>query len=90
MRMALDRRILKRSNLEFFKLLGTGSGKTFTTKDADPLRWGLLMVGDISLISSTGIATACGEEGICGRPHRCPRQMVEARTFQECPNNELK
>ena len=46
MRMALDRRILKRSNLEFFKLLGTGSGKTFTTKDADPLRWGLLMVGD--------------------------------------------
>jgi hypothetical protein len=28
--------------LRFAKLLGTGDGRTFTVRDADPLRWGLL------------------------------------------------
>lgn len=45
-RMALDRRILRRANLDFWKLLGTGTGKTFTISDADPLRWGALLVGE--------------------------------------------
>ena len=45
-RMALDRRIMKRANLDFWKLLGTGTGETFTVKDADPFRWGALMVGE--------------------------------------------
>ena len=43
-RMALDRRALKRnSSIGFWKLLGTGKGETFTPRDADPRRWGLLI-----------------------------------------------
>jgi hypothetical protein len=42
--MALDRRALKRNPaIKFWKLLGTGKGETFTPKDADPKRWGLLI-----------------------------------------------
>ena len=43
LRMALDRRLVRRAGgLRFAKLLGTGNGQTFTPRDADPLRWGLL------------------------------------------------
>jgi hypothetical protein len=31
-------------NISFWKLLGAGKGETFTPRDADPLRWGLLVV----------------------------------------------
>ena len=43
-RMALDRRALeKNASISFFKLLGTGKGDTFTPRDANSLRWGLLV-----------------------------------------------
>lgn len=43
-RMALDRRPLKKNEkIGFFKLLGTGKGETFTPRDANSLRWGLLV-----------------------------------------------
>ncbi len=29
--------------IEFYKLLGTGKGETFTPRDADPRRWGLIV-----------------------------------------------
>lgn len=46
-RMALDRGPLRRTpGLQFFKLVGTGSGRTFTVRDADPTRWGLIGVWD--------------------------------------------
>ncbi|HVE64043.1 MAG TPA: monooxygenase [Mycobacteriales bacterium] len=44
-RMALDRRPLRRTpGLSFSKLLGTGDGQSFTVRDADVRRWGLLSV----------------------------------------------
>jgi hypothetical protein len=46
-RMGLDRRHLSGvPGLRFAKLLGTGDGRTFTLRDADPLHWGLLTVWD--------------------------------------------
>jgi hypothetical protein len=45
--MGLDRLALaRRSDVKFWKLLGAGKGETFTPKDADILRWGLLVVVD--------------------------------------------
>ena len=43
LRMGLDRARMRRMpGVRFAKLLGTGDGRTFTVRDADPLRWGLL------------------------------------------------
>lgn len=42
-RMGRDRgRVRRTPGARFAKLLGTGDGRTFTVRDADPLRWGLL------------------------------------------------
>ena len=41
--MGFDRRPLRRlTGATFVKLLGTGSGRTFTPRDADPHHWGVL------------------------------------------------
>lgn len=43
LRMGRDRQRVRRTpGVTFAKLLGTGDGRTFTVRDADPLRWGLL------------------------------------------------
>jgi hypothetical protein len=47
LRMAADRGPLRRTRgLRFAKLVGTGSGRTFGIRDADPTRWGVLAVWD--------------------------------------------
>ncbi len=43
LRMGTDRvRVRRTPGVRFAKLLGTGDGRTFTARDADPTRWGLL------------------------------------------------
>ena len=45
--MALDRGPLARTRgLRFAKLVGTGDARTFTPRDADPTRWGLVTAWD--------------------------------------------
>lgn len=47
LRMALDRGALRRTKgVKFAKMLGCGKGETFTPRDADPTRWGALVVID--------------------------------------------
>ena len=44
-RMAIDRTLLRRTQgVTFAKMLGCGKGETFTPSDADPTRWGCLVV----------------------------------------------
>lgn len=45
-RMALDRVLLRHSGARFTRLLGTGDGRTFTLRDADPQHWALLATWD--------------------------------------------
>lgn len=43
--MAIDRTLLRRGKgVSFAKMLGCGKGETFTPRDADPNRWGCLVV----------------------------------------------
>ena len=43
LRIGRDRgRVRRTPGVRFAKLLGTGDGRTFALRDADPLRWGLL------------------------------------------------
>ena len=59
--MAIDRvRSRKFPGISFAKLLGTGSGKTFTPSDADLTRWGMVIVIDknrIDAFDSSSIIT---------------------------------
>jgi hypothetical protein len=42
--MAINKIQLKRvPGVTFIKMLGTGKGESFTPKDADPFRWGMLI-----------------------------------------------
>lgn len=42
-RMSVDRTLVRRqTGVTFAKMLGTGSGKTFTSRDADPGHWAIL------------------------------------------------
>lgn len=50
--MALGRLHLRANkSISFWKLLGTGKGETFTPRDADALRWGLLVSIDVNAIN---------------------------------------
>ena len=49
--MAVNKLLLRvKFKKSFIKLLGTGKGESFTPKDADQFRWGLLITIDQSLV----------------------------------------
>ena len=50
--MAIDRLALRfDKDIAFFKSIGTGSGKTFTPKDASATRWGLVLTINADAVS---------------------------------------
>ena len=52
-RMAIDRTLLRRaSGVTFAKMLGCGKGENFTPRDADPSRWGCLVVIPENLLAT--------------------------------------
>ena len=52
-RMGLDRRRARRTpGVRFAKMLGTGDGRTFTVRDADPTRWGMLTTWSTTVCDS--------------------------------------
>ena len=58
-RMVLDRRLLAGTpGLTFWKLLGTGSGRSFSVRDADPTTWALFAVWEDAAACSTFSATS--------------------------------
>ncbi|ROZ89084.1 monooxygenase [Gordonia sp. OPL2] len=52
------RRIRKQPGLTFAKMMGTGSARTFTPRDADLHHWALLTVWDSPASAEAGAATA--------------------------------
>jgi len=70
-RMAADRRDVRRAyGVTFAKLLGTGDGRTFTLRDADPLHWGLLAAWE-----DAGAAA----QFAAGRTHRAWNALARER-----------
>ena len=75
LRMAADRPALRRAHgLRFAKLLGTGRGLTFTPRDADPRRWGLLAVWD-----DDAAAAAFDHGPVAGRWRRIAEEELSFR-----------
>ena len=83
LRMALDRSAVRRTpGLRFAKLLGTGDGRTFTARDADPRRWGLLATWtspDAARAFETGSAVARGWQRLALETWRADLRPVAAR-----------
>ena len=89
--MARDRRLLKRDgNIEFFKLLGTGTGQTFTPRDADPTLWGLLITieesalpeFDVGPVVSAWRSFAQSEQRYCATPISSHGEWSSLQPFQ--------
>jgi hypothetical protein len=75
LRMATDRRALRHvPGLGFAKLLGTGKGRTFTPRDADLRRWGLLAVWE-----DAGAADAFEDGDVVRRWARIATERWSAR-----------
>ncbi|GAA3626308.1 hypothetical protein GCM10022223_49460 [Kineosporia mesophila] len=73
LRMGTERLALRSvPGLRFAKLLGTGDGRTFTLRDADPRHWGLLTVWE-----SPEHATAFAEGGVHRRWNAIASERLE-------------
>lgn len=78
-RLATDRRRARRTpGVAFAKLLGTGSGQTFTIRDADPTRWAALTTWS-SAAAARRYPVADGWDAIASESWRVDLRPVASR-----------
>ena len=81
--MAINKLQLKRlSGVTFIKLLGTGKGESFTPRDADPFRWGMLLTIDdnqINVLDKSFVVK--GWQKICTSEYRVILKPISSHGF---------
>jgi hypothetical protein len=81
--MAINKMQLKRlSGVTFIKLLGTGKGESFTPKDANPFRWGMLLTIDenqIDVLDKSFVVK--GWQKICISEYRVILKPISSHGF---------
>ena len=81
--MAINKIQLKRlPGVSFIKLLGTGKGESFTPRDADPLRWGMLLTIDenqINVLDKSFVVKSW--QKICANEYRVILKPISSHGF---------
>ena len=81
--MAINKMQLKRfPGISFIKMLGTGKGESFTPRDADPTRWGILVTIDENQISNLDktFVIKCWQK-ICKKEYRVLLKPISSYGF---------
>lgn len=81
--MAINKIQLKRlPGISFIKMLGTGKGESFTPKDADPTRWGILVTISENQISNLdkSFVIRCWQK-ICKKEYRVILKPISSHGF---------
>ena len=81
--MAINKIQLKRlPGISFVKMLGTGKGESFTPKDADPTRWGILVTVSENQISNLdkSFVIRCWQK-ICKKEYRVILKPISSHGF---------
>ena len=81
--MAINKIQLKRvSGVTFIKLLGTGKGESFTPRDADPFRWGMLITINESHIDALDKSFVVKSwQKICASEYRVILKPISSHGF---------
>ena len=81
--MAINKIQLKKlPGISFVKMLGTGKGESFTPKDADPTRWGILVTVSENQISNLdkSFVIRCWQK-ICKKEYRVILKPISSHGF---------
>jgi hypothetical protein len=81
--MAINKIQLKRlPGISFIKMLGTGKGESFTPKDADPTRWGILVTVSENQISNLDKSFVIRSwQKICKKEYRVILKPISSHGF---------
>jgi hypothetical protein len=81
--MAINKIQLKRlPGISFVKMLGTGRGESFTPKDADPTRWGILVTVSENQISNLDKSFVIRSwQKICKKEYRVILKPISSHGF---------